>query len=160
MNMRRPLLARVLLSLLVAMLGGLLGGTSALADSAVTIAISGTVDGSPESVYLSGLAQVTSAFVKTDPKFNHPPRVILSIDLHNVSGRGLATGATYVTTGQDELLRPLVASDLVEVTFPFYTSGPRGSASARTGLASFRLNFNVTTGALTGGTGTVNTPRF
>ena len=160
MNMRRPVLARVVLSLLVAMLGGLLGGTSALADSSVAVAISGTVDGSPESVYLSGLAQITSAFVKTDPKFNHPPRVILTIDLHNVSGRGLATGATYVTTGQDEMLRRLVASDLIEMTFPFYASGPGGSASARTGLASFRLNFNVTTGALTGGTGTVNTPSF
>src|SRR5437867_12437847 len=92
MKMRRPMLARVVLSLLVAMLGGLLGGTSALADSSIAIAISGTVDGSPESVYVSGLAQITSTLVKTDPKFNHPPRVILSFDLPTCPARGSRQG--------------------------------------------------------------------
>src|SRR2546430_1497846 len=61
MKMHRPVLARAVLSLLVAMLGGLLGGSSAVADSSVAIAISGTVDGTPESVYVSGLAQITSS---------------------------------------------------------------------------------------------------
>src|SRR3989449_3452187 len=120
MKMRRPVRARVVLSLLVAMLGGLLGGTSALADSSVAIAISGTVDGSPESVYVSGLAQITSTLVKTDPKFNHPPRVILSFDLHNVSGKGLSTGAMYVTKTQDDMLSVLAPSDVVAITLPFY----------------------------------------
>jgi len=49
------------------MLGGLLGGTTAaLAASSVAIPISGTVDGVPESVSVSGLARITSTLVKTD----------------------------------------------------------------------------------------------
>jgi len=153
--------ARVVLSLLVAMLVGVLGaGTSALADSSAAIAISGTVDGLPESVYVSGLAQITSTLVKADAKFHHPRRVILSIDLHNVSGQGLSTGATYVTTAQDEVMRRLVASDVVEITFPLYSNEAGGLASARAGLASFRLTFDVRTGALTGGTATVGTPNL
>src|SRR5438445_13640797 len=105
MKMHRPVLARAVLSLLVAMLGGLLGGSSAVADSSVAIAISGTVDGTPESVYVSGLAQITSSLLKTDPKFNHPPRVILPIGRHNVTRKGLTTGTTYVTKGRCGLLR-------------------------------------------------------
>ena len=160
MKLRRPVLARMTLSLLVAMLGGLLGGTSALADSTVAIAMSGTVDGSPESVYVSGLAQITSTFVKADPKFNHPARVILAIDLHNVTGKGLSTGASYVIANQDELLRRLVASDLVEITFPLYPNRAEGFRAARSGVASFKLSFDVATGALTGGTATVSAPSF
>ena len=67
METRRPLLARGALCLLAAMLGGLLGGTTAaLAASSVAIPISGTVDGVPESVSVSGLARITSTLVKTD----------------------------------------------------------------------------------------------
>ena len=151
--------AHVRLPLLVAMLVGVLGtGTSALADSSTAISISGTVDGLPESVYVSGLAQITTTLVKADVKFHHPRRVMLSIDLHNVSGQGLSTGATYVITAQDELMRRLVASDLVEITFPLYSNEAGGLASARAGLVSFRLTFDVRTGALTGGTATVGTP--
>jgi hypothetical protein len=160
MKTRRPLFARVVISLLVAMLGGLLGGPSALADSSVAIAISGTVDGSSESVYVSGLAQITSTLVKTDPKFNHPPRVILSVDLSNVTGKGLRSGATYVTKSQDELLRPLVPSDQIAMAFPLYPNTTIGFRSARAGLASFNLSFDVTTGNITGGTATVSTPSF
>jgi hypothetical protein len=160
MKTRRPLFPRVVISLLAAMLGGLLGGPSALADSSVAIAISGTVDGSSESVYVSGLAQVTSTFVKADPTFNHPARVILSFDLHNVTGKGLSTGATYVTKAQDEVLRPLAPSDLVAIAFPLYPNTTIGFRSARAGLASFNLSFDVTTGNITGGTATVSTPSF
>jgi len=161
MKMRGPVFARVVLSLLVAMLGGLLGGgTSALADSSVAIAISGTVDGSPESVYVSGLAQITSTFVKADLTFNHPARVILSFDLHNVSGKGLSTGAMYVTKTQDDMLRLLAPSDVVAITFPLYPNTATGFRSARAGIASFNLSFDVTTGNITGGTATVSTPSF
>ncbi len=139
MRTRRPVFARTVMSLLVAILGGLLGGgTSAFAASSVAIPIFGTVE--------------------TDGKFHHPRRVILSIDLQNVSGQGLSTGTTYVTTGQDEVMRRLVASDLVEITFALSPNGAEGLTSARAGLASFTLTFDVSTGALTGGTATVSTP--
>src|SRR5437870_13281524 len=157
MKTRRPVFARVVILLLVAMLGGLLGGSRwALADSSVAVAVFGTVDGAAEGVYGSGVAQITSKVMKVGPKFNHPRSVMLSIDLHNVSGQGLSTGATYVITGQDEVLRQLVASDLVEITFPLYPDG--GFTSARSGLASFTLTFDVSTGALTGGRATVSNP--
>ena len=159
METRRPSLARGALCLLVAMLGGLLGGaTAALAASSVAIPISGTVDGVPESVSVTGLARITSTLVKTDARFHHPPRVILGFDLHNVSGTGVSTGARYVTRSRDEMLRRLVASDVVEITFPLQPNVAKAFTAARAGLASFTLSFDVNTGALTGGTATVSTP--
>ena len=154
-----PLLGRRAFSVLVAMLGGLLAAkATARAASSVAIPISGTVDGSPESVSVSGLARITSTLVKSDTKFHHPPRVILGFDLRHVSGRGLSTGTRYVTRGRDEMLRPLVASDVVEVTFPLQPNAAKGFMAARAGVASFTLTFDVDTGALTGGTGKVSTP--
>jgi len=159
METHRPLLARGAWCLLVAILGGLLGAsTSALAKSSVAIPISGTVDGVPESVSVSGLARITSTLVKTDERFHHPPRVILGFDLHNVSGTGVSTGARYVTRSRDEMLRRLVASDVVEITFPLQPKGTSGFTAARAGLASFALTFDVNSGAVTGGTATVSTP--
>jgi hypothetical protein len=161
MEIRRPVFARIVISLLVVILGGLLGDARpAIADSSVAVAIFGTVDGAPEGVYVSGVAQISSRVMKTNPKFDHPRSVMLSIDLHNVSGQGLSTGATYVITAQDEVMRRLVASDLVEITFPLYSNEAGGLASARAGLASFRLTFDIRTGALTGGTATVGTPNL
>ena len=159
METPRPLLARGAWCLLVAILGGLLGATtSALAKSSVAIPISGTVDGSPEGVSVSGLAHITSSLVKIDRKYHHAPRVILGFDLRNVSGTGLSTGARYVGRSRDEVIRPLVASDVVEITFPLQPKGASGFTAARAGLASFALTFDVNTGAVTGGTATVSTP--
>ena len=84
--------------------------------------------------------------------------MILGFDLHNVSGTGVSTGGRYVTRSRDEMLRRLVASDVVEITFPLQPKGTNGSTAARAGLASFTLSFDVNTGALTGGTATVSTP--
>ena len=159
MEIRRPVFARIVVSLLVVTLGGLLGDSRpALADSSVAVAIFGTVDGAPEPVYVSGVARITSRLMKTGAKFNHPRSVMLSIDLHDVSGQGLSTGAAYITESQEDVMRPLVASDLVEITFPLYPKGLGGLTSARAGLAAFTLTFDVSTGALTGGTATINTP--
>src|SRR5262249_8033835 len=158
METGRPLLARGAWCLRVAILGGLLGATTtARANSSIAIPISGTVDGSPESVSVSGVAHVTSSLVKRDRRFNHAPRVILDFDLRNVSGTGLSTGERYVGRSRDEVIRQLVTSDVVEITFPLRPKG-RGLTAARAGLASFTLSFNPDTGALTGGTGTVGTP--
>src|SRR5438876_10676976 len=121
MEMRRPMFARIVTSLLVAMFGGLLGDCRpALADSSVAVAVFGTVDGAPERVYVSGVAQITSRLIKTGAKVNHPRSVMLSIDLHSVSVQVLSTAATYVTESQVDVLRPLVASDQVVITFPLY----------------------------------------
>src|SRR5262249_57325256 len=95
---------------------------------------------------------------KADANFESPSPVSRCDDLHHVPGRGLSAGAAYVITAKDGLMRRLVASDLIEITFPLYSNEAGGLASARAGLVSFRLTFDVRTGALTGGTATVGTP--
>ena len=158
MKTRRPFFTAVVLSLLVGIAGGVAGGSSpahavvSIASSgSTTILYSGTVSGPPENVFLAGLAQIAFVVVR-DPDFGKPPTVQLDIDLSNVFGVGLSTGTRYVTSGGQHLSRPLVATDVVEITFPFFPSGPGGSARARQALASFTLNFNVSTGTFTSGT--------
>ena len=162
MKTRRPLFTAVVLSLLVGIAGGLAGGSSAahavvsIASSASsTILYSGTVNGPPESVFLAGLAQITFVVVR-DPDFGTPPAVRLNIDLSNVFGVGLSTGTLYVTSGGQSLIRPLVATDVVDITFPFFPSGPGGFAQARQALASFTLHYNVRTATFKSGTSSIN----
>jgi hypothetical protein len=162
MKMRQLLFTLVALPLFVAILGMLVwGGGPAVAAfttalSSALIGIKGTVSGTPESVSFSGQAKISSKMV-TDPDFGNPPTVVLSIDLSKVTGVGTSTGQTYVTSSQVILDRRLTAADTVQVPFPFSPSG--GSAlSARVGMASFNLSFNVNTGMLTGATAGIASP--
>jgi hypothetical protein len=155
MKTRRLFVSASALLLVVGIAGGLAGGSrpahavvSIAYSGSNTVPYSGTVDGPPESVFLSGLVQI-AFLVARDPDFGKPPSVLLDIDLSNVSGVGLKTGTRYVTSGGQRLLRPLVAADVVDVTFPFFPSGPGGSALARQALASFTITYNVTTGSVT-----------
>lgn len=155
MKTGRPFVRASALVLVVGLAAGLVGGSSpahavvAIAYSgSSTIAYSGTVDGPPESVFLSGLVQIAFV-VARDPDFGKRPSVLLDIDFGNVSGVGLRTGTRYVTSGGQHLIRPLVATDVVDVTFPFFPSGPGGSALARQALASFTITYDVATGRVT-----------
>jgi hypothetical protein len=158
MKRRRLLFARVVLLLLVAIVGGVVGASSpalgvvSIPFSGTTvIPYSGTLDGLPEGVFLFGLVQV-SMNVVNDPDFGQPPIVVLSFDLGNVFGVGLMSGAKYVTSGGQTLIRPLVASDVVEITFPIMPSRAGGALEARQAAASFTLHYDTTTGRFTGGT--------
>ena len=142
MKTRRPWFL-VVLSLLVVIVGGhpaiAVVSNSALGTTAVSY--SGTVHGQPENVFLSGLVLITRTVVR-DLDFGGPPTVVYEIDFSQVTGQGMKTKQTYVTSGNQVLVRPLVASDVVEVTFDFYPSG--GSImTARSALASFTFNYNV-----------------
>jgi hypothetical protein len=163
MKTRRPLFTPVVWAILVGILGGLgWGGSCAFAAApAITlvIPIAGTVAGGPESVALSGKALIRSTRV-TDPIFGSPPGVVLSVNLVAVTGVGLSTGARYLATGENNLTRLFRPTDKIEVTFPFFPVGPRGIASARSGLATYHLTFDGVSGALTGATGSVTTPSF
>ena len=129
--------------------------TSTTATAAL-VSIKGTVSGSPESVNFSGQVKLNASVV-TDPDFGSTPRVVLSIDLSNVTGVGSSTGKKYVTSNQGILTRRLAAADAVQLTFPFYPSG--GSPmSPRIGLASFNLSFNVNSLTLTGASGAIASP--
>lgn len=122
------------------------------------VPIKGVVSGSPESVNFSGDAKVLSRHAP-DPDFNKP-RLVLSIDLRGVAGIGASTGAKYVVYGPELVARPLAASHTVEISFPFKSSALTTASTSRTGVASFVLDFDVATGALTAATGSVSTPSF
>jgi len=157
MKTHRPLLA-VVLALLVGIIGVLVDGSSP-ALAVVSIASSGTttipyggmVQGAPESVFLLGFVQIDMVVVE-DPDFDAPPTVRLSIDFSHVSGVGLKTGTKYVTSGGQDLVRPLVDKDVVDVTFAIQPSGAAGFTRVRQALASFTLNYNVRTETFASGT--------
>ena len=153
MNTHRSWSTPVVLSLLAGILAGVPSSGVAATPTTLVIPLAGTVDGLPESVFLVGVARITS----TPAADLNPgrPRVVLSIDLLAVSGQGLSTGTTYVSTGEANLTRLLVPSDLVEVTFALVPNGPGGILSARTALASLTLSFDLTSGALTAASGTL-----
>jgi hypothetical protein len=120
------------------------------------VSIKGTVSGSPESVVFSGQAKL-SARVVTDPDFGTIPTVLLSIDLSGVTGIGSSSGKKYVTSDGEIVRRRLAAADAVQFKFPFYPSG--GSAmSARTGVTSLKLSFDVNSLKLTGASGAIAGP--
>ena len=129
----------------------------ALALSSITqVPLKGVVSGSPESVSFSGQAKVSSRLAP-DPDF-FKPRLVLSIDLSAVAGIGSSSGAKYVISGPELLNRDVAASHTIEITFPF--SGGASSATPRTGVASFVLDFDPSTGAVTKASGQVSSPNF
>jgi hypothetical protein len=121
------------------------------------VPIKGVVSGSPESVTFTGNAKVSSRYAP-DPDFNRP-RLVLTIDLTSVSGVG-SSGAKYVVYGPELVGRQIAASHSVEITFPFRNAKSPTAATPRTGVASFALDFDVNTGALTGASGNVSSPNF
>ena len=129
---------------------------AALATS-VTVPISGIVDGAPESVSLSGSLLIVSTLV-TDATLASPKERLV-IKVVNVSGAGLTSGASYVASGEDRLLRQMALSDHIDLMFPFYrtSDGPR---SARSAMASITLKFDLVSGALTGATATFAAPKL
>jgi hypothetical protein len=130
--------------------------TTTTTTTSALVTVKGAVIGAPENVNFSGQAQV-KANVVTDPDFGAQPTVLLTIDMSSVTGVGASTGKKYVVSGLGTLNRRLNATDLVQVTFPFYASG--GSpASSRVGSASFSLSYNVSTLSLTGASGQIASP--
>jgi len=166
MKMRRLSVSSVVLSFLVVVLSGLVwwAGTPARAAFAPTVAlipVSGMVSGQPESVKFSGKAQVSSELVLDTSKFNLPPAVILVFDLSNVSGIGSSTGSKYVAGGNGtNVYRQLVSNDTVEITFPFSRGTTMSMSSARSGILSFALSFDMNTGAITTGAANIAGPAF
>jgi hypothetical protein len=130
-----------------------------LVPTSTSVAVSGTVTGAPESVYFTGPVQLITrpAAARIAGGMAH---VVVSIDLRQLSGRGVSTGATYVSSGQANLTRVFGASDQIELTFPFIASGVASGSRVRTGVATFSLTYDVTTGALTSAAATISTPNL
>ena len=154
----------------------LTGTTSAVAQvalatptkSVVTVAVSGTVDG---SIAVSGAgmaAQESVAFNKvgveigstlsrnSDPAL--PPVLIVDITFLKAAGFGAVTKGKYVAEARVTKLRPFVANEVIAITFPFaLDKAPLNEA--RAGLATFTLTFD-TNGVITGASGTIGSDTF
>jgi len=116
--------------------------------STVAIPIAGTVFGLPESVFFSGTAQITVRPAQSDVP-GAAPRMVVSIDLGDLTGKGLSTGSVYLTGGLINLTRRLVRGDVIQATVPFFVRGSPPAARGRTAVASFSFDYDITTGALT-----------
>jgi hypothetical protein len=148
--------------LVLALLTGALVATSADVPAAaftrsVTAPIAGTVTGQPESVALAGTIEIMSTRVSDED--GGSPKERLSLKLVGVSGAGAVTGAKYVATGEQSLVRRMVASDQIVIMFPFYRATVDGPLSARSAAVSITLNFDLLTGAVTNVTASFSTPR-
>jgi hypothetical protein len=150
MKRRRPVVAVLLSLLLVA--GGVVWGDNPASAVVATVSsgptavpYSGTVQGPKEKVQLSGYVTVTAKTVP-DPDLGTPPTVLLRIDVSKITGLGLTSGTTYVTSGNQDLVRPLTDVDVVEITFAFYPSGQ--ILQARSAPASLTLTFDTSSGTL------------
>lgn len=130
---------------------------AAAIETSLTIPISGTVDGGAESVSLSGSVRIVSTVVADTTLAT--PKERLVVTLVGVSGVGLVSGAKYVATGEDRLVRQLSVSDHIDVLFPFYRTSP-GPGSARSGMASITLTFDLLSQSLKGATGTLGSPKL
>jgi hypothetical protein len=158
----RSLLASVLSLLLIGVAGGLLWGdgpaVAANVASTQTILVKGTVDANaPETIPFAGKIQIKTIAVP-DLDFGGPPIVRVTLDFLDVQGLGQTTKQKYFATGDDELNRPLVASDQLGLTFAIVTDADR-ITSVGTGLISVTLTFDAV-GNLTAATGSVSNSPF
>lgn len=126
--------------------------TAETVDSSVAISVRGTVDDPNGSITVSGSVIVNSRRV-IDTTGKTPPIVVLDLDFSKLQGTSgsLKTLKVYVT-GENHAseLRPLLASDTIIVTCPYYESTKDG-LSAKTMLVTATLNFDISTGKVTGG---------
>lgn len=169
MKMHRALLTPVVVSLMVlgalAWWGGASPAGAVLVWNTAQVSIAGTVSGQPESVAFSGKAKIQSRLSRDEVNLSRTPSLVLYIDLSGVSGVGSSTRTKYVISGPEIAQRPLAASDVIEIAFPFFQSGTTGisstgNTSARTGVASFALSFDLTTGAVTSAKASISSPNF
>ena len=129
----------------------------ALDPSTVSVPVAGTVSGLPESVFFSGVAQITVRPAESDVP-GTAPRVVVAIDLGDLVGTGLATGNVYVTGGLINLTRRLVKGNVMRATIPFFARGSAPTARGRTAVASFSFDYDITTGAITSANASLAAP--
>jgi hypothetical protein len=123
--------------------------------SSFVFTLSGTLPGGSEAVTCAGPVKITAMVVK-DPSML--PNSIVSLDTRSLTCTGAKTGARYLNSGQATLTRLLGPTDQVQTAISLYPNTPTGFMQARTGLATFNLSYNVTTGSLVGVSGTLTGP--
>jgi hypothetical protein len=127
-------------------------------DSTVTIAAKGSVSDPSGSIPITGNVPILCRRVVDTTSATSPSLVLLDLDLSGLTGTTGSTKTTmktYVTGGNHaEEIRPLQAADSVIFSVPYYDTS-KGPLTARTMLLTANLNFDVTTGKVTGGTITI-----
>jgi hypothetical protein len=118
-----------------------------------TVSSSSLGTASPEAINCSGTVKVSTVAV-SDPVLG--PQLVVSVDTTALSCVGQTTKATYLNSGQGNLTRPLVANDVIKMTFAIYPNTAGGYLRARTGLVTANLSFDTTTGALTGASASIS----
>ena len=167
---RRSSLSPIALSLLVWITGALVcGGMPARAaaqatrvDSSIRINVSGRVTAADGTeIKVSGQVIVNSSAVPN--RTGALSSVILTFDFSDVTAR-VGSGAhevAYDTKGfQSTKIRPLKASDVIQIVVPYSPSGSGPTTEANTLLVTATLNFNVATGVLVNGSITVGNNTF
>ncbi|HET6977552.1 MAG TPA: hypothetical protein VFI24_14575 [Pyrinomonadaceae bacterium] len=126
--------------------------TADTVDSSVTISAKGTVNDPGGAITVSGDVIVSSRRV-IDTTGVTPAIVVLDLDFSKLQGTSgsLKTLKVFVT-GENHTteLRPLQVSDTIIVTCPYFEN-TKDSLSAKTFLVTATLNFDVSTGKVTGG---------
>ena len=120
--------------------------TFSLTSSGTVGTATGTIAPATEAISCTGTVKVSSMSV-TDPVLG--PQVVVWLDTTALSCVGVTTKTTYLNSGQGNLTRPLVATDVLKMTFALYPNTAGGYLKARTGMVTANLSFNTTTGALT-----------
>jgi len=121
-------------------------------ESSVTISVKGTVNDPNGAITVSGSVIVNSRRV-IDSTSISPPIVVLDLDFSRLKGSSgsLKTLKVYVTGDNHATeIRPLQASDTIIVTCPYFDS-TQDALSARSMLVTATLNFDISTGKVTGG---------
>jgi hypothetical protein len=120
--------------------------TFSLSSSGTVGTATGTIASATEAISCTGTVKVSSMSV-SDPVLG--PQVVVWLDTTALSCVGVTTKTTYLNSGQGNLTRPLVATDVLKMTFALYPNTAGGYLKARTGMVTANLSFNTTTGALT-----------
>jgi hypothetical protein len=126
-------------------------------DSSITLVAKGSLTDPNGNVTVTGNVPVFVRRVVDTTSVTSPSLVLLDIDFSQLTG---TTGSgknvkTYVTGGNHATeIRPLQASDTIIIPVPYYDSS-KDVLSARTMLVSITLNFDVSSGKVTGGSATV-----
>lgn len=100
-----------------------------------------------EEITFSGSATIKSKLGR-DPDLNKPVLDML-IDMKGVVGIGKTSGTRFPLTSQHTLTVPFLPNQTIKLVFPIAANSNAAMSAVRTGLATFAINTDPTTGAIT-----------
>jgi hypothetical protein len=116
--------------------------------AAITVPVTGKLGANT----VSGTATVDTKLVLDE--FGGPPAVVVSVHVDNVTVANPGRAISLAGSGEGVLIRPLVASDHVEVSVALDAPGTSAGVQTKTATAKLALSLDPVTGAALGGSGT------